>query len=378
MSADNSCTIARALAHAAFDPIWRDGPMNRTDAYAWLARVLGMRRDDCHIARLDAATCARVVAAVDDWQRGARLPRARDQRRKTLMDGPPTDQPKSLYCPMCGARVASANTRTRTCSPPCRLALALAEHGVAQGQPVTEDPWALASPAHHQPLGAAMSMALRPRARREVYAPTEGVMWHGVVTALLRDGHSARAEFSAWPGGDRWWLLTPSPEAAKLLGDRIIRQRVGCLRGHLAVGPACPAIVPAPRAPGRYRVRVTAETPVVVRAWSAPGESEKRTQTSPSDHGLASTLASTLGARVLPRELLPDLVPVAVVRDDTTPAALRLGGKVGGDGILRGWVGAVTVETSALGAWLLEASARVGLGGRTPFGCGRVDVEVMR
>lgn len=291
------------------------------------------------------------------------------------MDGVPIDQPKSRYCPMCGALVVSANARTRTCGPDCRLALALAEHCVAQGQPVTDDPWALASPAHHQPLGAAMQLTVA-RGRGEVYALGSAVMWHGVVTALLRDAHGQRAEFSAWPGDGAWWLLTPSPEAAKLLGDRIIHQRVGCLRGHLAVGPACPAIVPPPRAPGRYRVVVTAETPVVVRAWSAPGESEKRTQTAPSDHGLASTLASTLGARVLPRELLPDLVPVVIASDRTTPAAVRMGGKVGGDGILRGWTGAVTVETSALGAWLLEVSARVGLGGRTPFGCGRVEVEV--
>lgn len=52
---------AKRAAHAAFDPIWRDGHMARTTAYASLARFLGVRLDECHIGEFDYWTCLEVV-----------------------------------------------------------------------------------------------------------------------------------------------------------------------------------------------------------------------------------------------------------------------------------------------------------------------------
>lgn len=60
---------ARLSAHAAFDPLWqkrqRLSEISKTKArnrgYQWLADQLGIRRADCHIAMMDAATAWRVV-----------------------------------------------------------------------------------------------------------------------------------------------------------------------------------------------------------------------------------------------------------------------------------------------------------------------------
>lgn len=52
---------ARSRAHAAFDPIWMSGGINRTLAYAWLAEQLALPGKRCHIAQFDVAQCQRVV-----------------------------------------------------------------------------------------------------------------------------------------------------------------------------------------------------------------------------------------------------------------------------------------------------------------------------
>lgn len=55
---------ARSRAHAAFDPMWRSGAMERTTAYAWLAEKLGRAIENTHIAMLDVDGCAAVIAAM--------------------------------------------------------------------------------------------------------------------------------------------------------------------------------------------------------------------------------------------------------------------------------------------------------------------------
>lgn len=54
---------AKNAAHAAFDPIWKSKQLNRSDAYYWLSRQLGIRFKDCHIGMFDVATCNKVIAA---------------------------------------------------------------------------------------------------------------------------------------------------------------------------------------------------------------------------------------------------------------------------------------------------------------------------
>ena len=50
------------LAHAVFDPLWRGkGRGARTGAYKWLAKQLGIPREECHIGMFDVEQCRRVV-----------------------------------------------------------------------------------------------------------------------------------------------------------------------------------------------------------------------------------------------------------------------------------------------------------------------------
>lgn len=55
---------AKQSAHAAFDPLWRSGPLKRKDAYYRLSKALGIPFGDCHIGMFDVETCRRVVALV--------------------------------------------------------------------------------------------------------------------------------------------------------------------------------------------------------------------------------------------------------------------------------------------------------------------------
>lgn len=63
MQADKGSELAQArcAAHAAFDPVWKDGAVSRTQAYKWLGRKLGLGKDNTHIGMFDVQTCAKVV-----------------------------------------------------------------------------------------------------------------------------------------------------------------------------------------------------------------------------------------------------------------------------------------------------------------------------
>lgn len=60
--ADAKTRQARLVAHAYFDPIWKHGKMRRKDAYAWLAKELGIPVRECHISWFSAKRCRQVVA----------------------------------------------------------------------------------------------------------------------------------------------------------------------------------------------------------------------------------------------------------------------------------------------------------------------------
>lgn len=48
----------RIQAHAAFDPIWKDGMMRRGQAYRWLSNKMGKQ---IHIGELTADECKEVI-----------------------------------------------------------------------------------------------------------------------------------------------------------------------------------------------------------------------------------------------------------------------------------------------------------------------------
>jgi len=64
--ADLALRRAKNRAHAAFDPLWRNGKMKRQSAYKWLAQQLGIDAKDCHIGMFDVEICEKVVKACQD------------------------------------------------------------------------------------------------------------------------------------------------------------------------------------------------------------------------------------------------------------------------------------------------------------------------
>jgi len=51
---------AKSAAHRAFDPLWKLKNMTRKEAYSWLAKELGIKKEDCHIGMFDVDTCKHV------------------------------------------------------------------------------------------------------------------------------------------------------------------------------------------------------------------------------------------------------------------------------------------------------------------------------
>jgi len=58
--AKQSTRKTRMAAHAAFDPIWKDGPMSRSEAYAWLAIKMG--RVEVHMGEMSESECLEVIS----------------------------------------------------------------------------------------------------------------------------------------------------------------------------------------------------------------------------------------------------------------------------------------------------------------------------
>lgn len=61
--ANRATRTARKRAHALFDPIWRKGVITRKEAYLWLAGILNVSAEQCHIARSGTEQCMQIVAA---------------------------------------------------------------------------------------------------------------------------------------------------------------------------------------------------------------------------------------------------------------------------------------------------------------------------
>lgn len=54
----------RKRAHAAFDPLWKDGKQKRHHAYEWLRLRMGLTREQCHIGLFNVAQCQRVIELI--------------------------------------------------------------------------------------------------------------------------------------------------------------------------------------------------------------------------------------------------------------------------------------------------------------------------
>ncbi len=59
----------RKQTHAAFDPIWRvkkhkRRAVKRSKAYRWLADVMGLSREGCHIGKFDTEQCREAIGHI--------------------------------------------------------------------------------------------------------------------------------------------------------------------------------------------------------------------------------------------------------------------------------------------------------------------------
>lgn len=57
----------RAAAHMVFDPLWKSGTYNRSQAYKWLAEKMGIPRSKCHIANFNVEQCKLVISCVQPF-----------------------------------------------------------------------------------------------------------------------------------------------------------------------------------------------------------------------------------------------------------------------------------------------------------------------
>lgn len=61
---------ARIETHRLFDAIWQPpARMSRSDAYSWMAKLLGIEKEEAHIAALSYDECIKVQLAIEDLMR---------------------------------------------------------------------------------------------------------------------------------------------------------------------------------------------------------------------------------------------------------------------------------------------------------------------
>lgn len=51
----------RKLAHATFDPLWKEAQYTRGEAYRRLAKAMNLSRDECHIGMFNLEQCKQVI-----------------------------------------------------------------------------------------------------------------------------------------------------------------------------------------------------------------------------------------------------------------------------------------------------------------------------
>lgn len=194
-------------------------------------------------------------------------------------------------------------------------------------------------------------------------------MLHGLITALTGDHDQNIPRFALVPAETRlgWSVWLSSDEMAAFAGSSHAG-RLGPRRVTLTAGPL--ERIAAPPAPERrrYRVRIDAVTPVLVRNNNSYTNTAK-THTAPTTGNLHSTLTAWLPRRI-GLTLDAETVRLELVDRDTFPEHVPVG-KVGGT---RGWLGSCVVEVNAPGLWLLRVAECIGLGGRCAFGFGRIRV----
>lgn len=198
---------------------------------------------------------------------------------------------------------------------------------------------------------------------------------HGIVTTLTGPHERNTPRFTLIPTdrGCGWGVYLRHGDDARQLANTKHTVRLGSGRVRLNFGNMFRFRSPVVTKRGHRKLRIDAITPVCVRCTQGADGSQKL-YTAPTSGNLLSTLVYMTPRRI---ELLvePDSARLEMLERNTIPATLSLAGRDGRLGNMRGWTGHVVVDCNAVAHWLLLVAERIGYGGTTSFGFGRIRVS---
>lgn len=198
---------------------------------------------------------------------------------------------------------------------------------------------------------------------------------HGIVTAAIgvpHDEHRPRWSLVPWQCASGWALWVYDETLARSVVQRTAEIEAFGAPRRVRFAGAWRVKTPQVMDRGRKRVRLDVVTPVCIRT---DGRTTMHAHTQPSADVLLRALTSDSSA-VLNRIGWPGVdvsdARVELVSRHTQAEHVDLCGKLG---TVTGFVGELVLEANAPARWLLALAERVGLGGRTAYGFGRVRVS---
>lgn len=311
-------------------------------------------------------------------------------------------------CEQCGAKFLPASWCSRTCSDACRrsrkksldvarvktrarpasieLTLAARHRNAtwcaANRACEKQNQWLAGAPPYHTHLpGVATTLAVHPLPRWPIeLRNTPGL--HGALTNVLATPHRPRFPNFAlipWQAG---WSVYWFHEDGGRLPNQHFNGALFDVPTVFSLGPPVRFRAPQVVRRGRQRVRLDIITPVIIRATDRGPLGGRPPCVRPTAANLISAIGAELPHRLMPDphrvpesqhwvEYVRDRVRLEIVETHTEPAYVPFGGKYEP---VKGFQGHVIVEVNAVARWLLEVAARMGLGGRTAFGCGRIRI----
>lgn len=184
--------------------------------------------------------------------------------------------------------------------------------------------------------------------------------------------------FLLWPYSTGWALYSPCEATIKFLAGKARRIHVFQKQTGIAFASTPVRLrAPGPVQPGIYQTTVKTLTPIVVRNHKkTTALRDKLSYHSLNAACFRGSLVSNLAHTRLGADVPQDSIAIRVVRESSEPTTVNVGGfKWGARGVVHGVVGEATLQTNAVGLWLLECAKRIGMGGRVSIGFGRVDLS---
>lgn len=81
----------RNLGHATFDRIWKEKILTRTQAYAWLAKRLGLKVEQTHFAMFDKETALKAIDIANQYYNNVMKSREEDKYMHRYQPPPRTE-----------------------------------------------------------------------------------------------------------------------------------------------------------------------------------------------------------------------------------------------------------------------------------------------